>query len=477
MLNVTPIRSLNYVMLSSFLLVASTSLANDTSANQKVNLLTQTAEPVEASIYSAAELEQMLAPIALYPDVLLSHILIAATYPLEIIEAQRWLDTQQHLNSEQLAIAAEDRDWDPSVKALLPFADIVNKLSNNLPWMRNLGDAFLQNESQVLAHVQILRQQAARAGNLDKMDNVNVVREAQTIIIEPRQSHIIYVPYYDTRLVYGPWRWAHYPPVYWQQPIHYRTHYGPYYWHNPVQLSVGIFFGAMHWSNRHVVVYHHKSRYYKHHSKKKRATSYQAKRWQHNPRHRKGVAYRNAHIQKKYAAHGAKVQQHRALRAKQKHIKKAHLTHHQNVRTDKVQHSVAHLKTSQALKAKPHQVRKHQQHKQRPISNRVAVEKHKQAAHVKNNRPVNVQASKTQSTVQQQAIKYRTKPQAHYRKSPQAHGTQNMSKPRQLSQQKAHKAPYITRNKVDNKSASVKHTQRHKPSHARSKAHGVRQHN
>ncbi|TWX73907.1 DUF3300 domain-containing protein [Colwellia sp. C1TZA3] len=274
----------------------------------------------QASNFTDAELEQMLAPIALYPDALLSHILIATTYPIEVIDAERWLNKNSLLSTQALADAAEDKDWDPSVKALLPFPNIVKKLSEDLHLMRNLGDAFLQNEAQLLASVQRLRQQADQAGNLANMDNVNVVRKPQTIIIESRQPDIIYVPYYDTRVVYGDWRWSHYPPIFWHRPMHYASQYGPYYWHNPVHLTVGLFFGSMHWNNHHVVVNHHKSRYYKHHSNKKTSTSYQVKRWQHNPRHRKGVAYRTANIQKKYRSHTPSVQQHKALRVKQKHF-------------------------------------------------------------------------------------------------------------------------------------------------------------
>jgi hypothetical protein len=312
--------SLIYLMLflSSALVFSPLVFAAD---NTSVTFYESNIEPSlteQASHLTAAELAQMLAPIALYPDALLSHILIATTYPIEVIDAERWLNKNSRLSTQALADAAEDKDWDPSVKALLPFPNILKKLSEDLHWMANLGDAFLHDEAQVLASVQSLRQQADQAGNLENMSNVKLVRESQTIIIESRQPDIIYVPYYDTRVVYGDWRWSQYPPIFWHQPVHYAFHHGAYYWHNPVHLTVGLFFGAMHWSNRHVVVHHHKSRYYKHHSNKKATTSYQTKRWQHNPRHRKGVAYRTSNIQKKYLSHTASVQKNKALRTKQK---------------------------------------------------------------------------------------------------------------------------------------------------------------
>ena len=158
----------------------------------------------------------MLAPIALYPDALLTHILIATTYPIEVVDAERWINKNKQLSSEALLDAAENKDWDASVKALLPFPSVLKKLSEDLHWMRNLGDAFLQDEALVLASLQTLRQQADQAGNLENMNNVKVVRDTQTIIIEPKQNNIIYVPYYDTRVVYGHWRWSHYPPIFWR---------------------------------------------------------------------------------------------------------------------------------------------------------------------------------------------------------------------------------------------------------------------
>ncbi len=371
-------KSLNYLIisLSSALIFSAPSIANNTASPVMANVEQSYTEQVNS--FTEAELEQMLAPIALYPDALLSHILIASTYPIEVVDAERWLNKNTQLSTEELADAAENQDWDASVKALLPFANILKKLSEDLRWMRNLGDAFLQNEAQVLASVQALRQQADQAGNLQNMNNVNVVRETKTIIIESSQPDIIYVPYYDTRLVYGDWRWSHYPPVYWHHPVHYVSHHGPYYWHNPVHLTVGLFFGAVHWNNRHVVVNHHKSRYYKRHSKNKVSTSYQAKRWEHNPRHRKGVAYRSSNIQKKYRSHTPSVQQHKNLRAEQKHFsnKNKSITQHANSKykrkyksdkSDNIRHK---LQVNRAVKIDKMHVKKQSMAKHEPYKNK-----------------------------------------------------------------------------------------------------------
>ena len=141
--------------------------------------------------YSQAELEQMLAPIALYPDSVLTHILIAATYPLEVIEAERWVANNPDLSNDKLMDKGEQMEWDPSVVALLPFANILTKMSDELTWTRQLGDAFLANEEQVLASIQSLRQKADNAGTLAQMENVDVAREDNNIAITPVDPQIV----------------------------------------------------------------------------------------------------------------------------------------------------------------------------------------------------------------------------------------------------------------------------------------------
>lgn len=373
-------RSLNYLILSlsSALAYSSTSIANDNNATMRYETnrdVGYTEQTYDNSNFSQAQLEQMLAPIALYPDALLTHILIASTYPIEVVEAERWLSSHNQLSANAIVNAADDKDWDASVKALLSFPNVLQKLSADLQWMRNLGDAFLQNEAQLLASVQTLRRRADQTGNLDSMNNVKVVRDTQTIIIEPQQPNIIYVPYYDTRVVYGHWRWSHYPPIYWHQPTRYVSHHGPYYWHDPIHLTVGLFFGAVHWTNRHVIVHRHKSRYYKHHSNRKVTHNSQSMRWQHNPRHRKGVAYRTTNIQKKYRSHTPSMQQHRVMREKQKHLAhkniKANSNKHQNlkkklsVNRSVSKHNQSHLAQNAKLNKKVKREKYHAVNKQR----------------------------------------------------------------------------------------------------------------
>lgn len=267
----------------------------------------------ETQPFTEAELAQMLAPIALYPDSLLTHILIASTYPIEIVEAHRWLIKNDELNAEQLSQSVEGFDWDASVKALVPFERILSRLSEDLSWTQQLGDAFLQDEAQLLGSIQALREQAKLAGNLEKMENMEVSYEDSNIIIEPREKEIVYVPYYDTRMVYGAWHWSSYPPVYWT-PHHsvYVNHYNPFYWHSGIHISFNYFFSAFHWHNRHVVVVNADKLHRRHYHQRPRrliANGGYAKRWSHKPEHRKGVAYRSKHTSKKYQSNRVSVHQ------------------------------------------------------------------------------------------------------------------------------------------------------------------------
>lgn len=261
--------------------------------------------------YSEAELAQILAPIALYPDSLLSHVVIASTYPLEVIEAFRWREENSHISAEQAVELAQQKGWDPSVAALVAFPSVLERLNEDLAWTQNLGNAFLEDEQLVLDVIQDLRQQAEHVDTLKNLRNMKVTKVHRQIVIEPVQQEVIYVPYYDTRVVYGNWRWHRYPPVYWQRPAHYTSvSFGRgglgfstgFYWNRGIHISFDYFFSAFNWRSRHLVVtHHHKTRSYRSH--RRIATSHVAKRWQHQPSHRRGVAYRSAKSYAKYGQH------------------------------------------------------------------------------------------------------------------------------------------------------------------------------
>lgn len=256
-------------------------------------------------VFTRAELDQMLAPIALYPDTVLSHILIAATYPLEVIEAERWTRSNRHLQAEDAVNAAALEGWDPSVAALTAFPDLLGRMSDDLDWTQNLGDAFLADEGRVMDAIQHLREKAYASGQLKKMKHVKTHRENRIIVIEPAVERVVYVPYYDTRVVYGPWWWDRYPPVYWRAPTTY-VHVGGFYWGPRIYLGSTFFFSSVHWPERRIVVidyHHHHHRHPHFYSGRKIAHYHGARRWEHNPVHRRNIVYRSEPVRQRYANH------------------------------------------------------------------------------------------------------------------------------------------------------------------------------
>ncbi|MFO7568522.1 MAG: DUF3300 domain-containing protein [Smithellaceae bacterium] len=160
---------------------------------------------------SDEELAQMLAPIALYPDPLLSQILIASAYPFEVAEAERWVSRNPHLSGEAMNLALEEKDWDVSVLALCHYPKVLTLMAENLSWTATLGDAFVNQEEDVMVTVQELRARANDAGNLATTSEQQVIVEQRIIRIEPISDDYIYVPVYDPLVVYGRW-WLPLPP-------------------------------------------------------------------------------------------------------------------------------------------------------------------------------------------------------------------------------------------------------------------------
>jgi len=242
--------------------------------------------------FSQAELDAMLAPVALYPDTVLSHVLIASTYPLEVIKAHRWVEERPGYSAEKALDEVEDMDWDPSVKALVPFPQLLQRMSDDIDWTQRLGDAFLGQEAQVMTSIQTLRTKAYASGNLDKQQHIKVVREEKTIIIESASPKVVYLPYYDPQIVYGPWWWHSYPPVYWHVPAGYAVHRG-FSWGLGIHITPGFYFSSFHWPRRQIVVIDHRHHwrdpyYYRSHQIVHHKKSHH---WRHNPHHRRGVSY------------------------------------------------------------------------------------------------------------------------------------------------------------------------------------------
>lgn len=261
---------------------------------------------IEQTDFSEAELDQMLAPIALYPDTVLSHVLIASTYPLEVVQADRWARNNSDLEAEAAVAAVENQNWDPSVKALVAFPQILERMSDDLAWTQRLGNAFLDDEARVMDTIQNLRNKAYASGSLDRLEHVHVQREKEVITIEPAAERVVYVPIYDTRVVYGNWWWNDYPPVYWHYPRHV-TFVGGFYWGPRIYVGPSFYFSSFHWHKRHVVYvdhrrYHHRPHFYSGRS----IVNYSgARHWRHNPTHRRGVAYHNERVRQHYGSNRA----------------------------------------------------------------------------------------------------------------------------------------------------------------------------
>ena len=258
------------------------------------------AQPPPAPRNAAAtqqELDQMLAPVALYPDSLLSQIFMASTYPLEVVEAARWSRANPALTGQQAVDAAGERDWDASVKSLAAFPQVLAMMDQHLEWTARLGDVFIAQEPQVMETVQNLRQKAQAAGNLKSTQHAYVVQQGEALAIEPASPEVVYVPYYDPRVAYGSWWWPAYPPVYWAPWPGYYAYPGypaGFFWGTGIIVGSGFFFSTCNWRRRHVTV-----------------VGVVVNRpgvvnrpvpavWRHDPAHRRGVPYRIASVQQQY---------------------------------------------------------------------------------------------------------------------------------------------------------------------------------
>jgi Protein of unknown function (DUF3300) len=215
--------------------------------------------PVQAAQQTPAQLQQLVAPIALYPDALVAQILAAATYPDQIVEADRWLQQHTDLKGEQLGQEVDKQPWDPSVKALTEFPSVLANMDKNLSWTSSLGDAYVNQQQEVMNAVQVMRDRAQKAGNLKSTAQENVSNQGQTIVIEPADPEVVYVPEYDPWLAYGEpigiwpgWYW--YPGLFLEGPgIGFGLGFG-------IGYFGGFGWGWHHWGSdwhHHDVIYNH----------------------------------------------------------------------------------------------------------------------------------------------------------------------------------------------------------------------------
>ena len=259
--------------------------------------------------FTSEQLDQILAPIALYPDALLSQTLMAATYPLEVVEAARWTQANPNLKGDAAVQAVKTKDWDVSVKSLVAFPQTLSMMNNNLDWTQKVGDAMIGQQKDVADSIQRLRAKAAAAGNLKTTPQQKVTTQTSgsnsAIVIEPANPELIYVPYYNPTWAYGPWPYPAYPPVYYPPPPNYGAALA-----TGMMFGVGVaagaaMFGGWHWGwsgggwgNSYTTVNVNRATTIS--ANNFDANRYRDGQWQHDPAHRDGVPYRTSAERERY---------------------------------------------------------------------------------------------------------------------------------------------------------------------------------
>jgi hypothetical protein len=280
------------------------------------------AAPEQAAVkIPADQLDSLVAPIALYPDALLSQTLVASTYPLEVVQLKQWLDQHKDLKGKALADAALKQDWDPSIQALAGLPDLVKQLADNIKWTTDLGNAFLAQQSDVMDAVQRMRKKAEDAGNLKSSEQqkveTKVVENKQVVIIEQASPEVVYVPSYNPTVVYGAPVYP-YPPIAYPPPGYYAAGMA-------ISFGVGVAMGAFWsggagwgcgWGGNNNVYINHNNNFVSNSNRQNinRQNINNANRgnrpanqpargnssWQHNPQHRGGAPYSDRATAGKY---------------------------------------------------------------------------------------------------------------------------------------------------------------------------------
>ena len=261
--------------------------------------------------FTTEQLDQMLAPIALYPDALLSQVLMAATYPLEVVEAARWSQANPNLKGDAAVAAVKDKSWDVSVKSLVAFPQTLQMMSNQLDWTQKLGDAMIGQQKDVATAVQRLRAKAQAAGNLKSTPQQTVTTQssggATAIVIEPANPELLYVPYYNPAWAYGAWPYPAYPPPYYPPPPNYGAALM-----TGMMFGLGVaagaaMFGGWHWGyggggwgNSYTTVNVNRATSI---TNNFNADRYRNGQWAHDPAHRDGVPYRTPAERQEFGQH------------------------------------------------------------------------------------------------------------------------------------------------------------------------------
>jgi hypothetical protein len=265
---------------------------------------------------SAGELDALVAPIALYPDQLLAKVLIASTYPLEVVEADRWAAANASLKGSAIDDALTKQSWDDNVKSLAHTPTVLKMMSERLDWTQKLGDAFLSQEKDVTDAVQRLRHKAKDHGTLKTTPQQTVTVEnesegggevqggggGQTIVIEPSEPNTVYVPYYDTQTVYGGWAYPSYPPYYYPPPYGYGWAAAGLGFLAGAAIAGGWWNCGVGWGNGGVYINHNNFNNFNRNNINNinRNNIRNGQRWNHQVDHRKGVGYGNSGLRQKY---------------------------------------------------------------------------------------------------------------------------------------------------------------------------------
>ena len=266
-----------------------------------------TSEAAPAATIPPEQLDSLVAPIALYPDPLLSQTLVASTYPLEIIQLQQWLEKNKNLKDKALADAVKKQDWDPSIQAMAAVPDVVKQMSENIKWTTDLGNAFLAQQSDVMGAVQRMRKKAKDTGNLKSSEQqkveTKVVESKQVIVIEQASPQVVYVPSYNPTVVYGAPPYP-YPPIAYPPPGYYAAGMA-------ISFGVGVAMGAAwgggwgynsHWGGNNDITINNNNSFVNN-SNRQNVSNRSASgnsNWQHNPQHRGGAPYANKATANKY---------------------------------------------------------------------------------------------------------------------------------------------------------------------------------
>lgn len=276
-------------------------------------------------IYNNQQLDQMLAPVALYPDALLSQIFMATTYPSDVAEAAAWSAANPKAQGDDAVKQVNTKPWDPSVQSLVAFPQVLAQMKQHPDWVQNVGDAFLAQPDDVMASVQRLRTQAKSAGNLKTTEQQKVTEQAAppgstegpTIIqIEPANPEVVYVPQYNPTVVYGSWPYPAYPPTYWPPPYGY---YPGQALATGLAFGVGIaitgaLWGGFNWGHGDVNV--NVNRYNSVNNVNNRISGNGNQRWNHNPDNRRGTPYRDQGSRQRFDQGRGGSQQREAFRGR-----------------------------------------------------------------------------------------------------------------------------------------------------------------